>query len=161
MRRNLLLTTALVICLCFAGEVLASDPKGFPRRGHGNSSAGVRGGTMQHHWRPSAPVAPHHPWHYHPRHYHYPHYRSDYYPHYYRYGHNPRSIIIITPSFYHPYSAPVTVVTSEPYYCHMHHVGFVSRVGFLDHISGTHKIPLETANSICTEDNESCVIEGY
>jgi hypothetical protein len=76
--------------------------------------------------------------------------------------HDPRSVVIITPSAHYPYYyAPFAVVTSEPFYCHMHHVGFVSRAGFLDHVSGTHKIPLETANSICTEYNESCIIEGY
>lgn len=151
MKRNLAVATALAICLWLVGEVLAGGPKGSQRRGIGNPNGSVRAGPIERHWKPSLPVAPHYyRWHY-PRHY---------YP-YHHHGHNPRSIIVITPSFYYPYSAPVTIVTSEPYYCHMHHVGFISRVGFLDHISGTHKIPLETANSICTDANESCVIEGY
>jgi hypothetical protein len=148
--RNLILTTALGICLSLAGEVLAGGPKWSQGRANGIANASPRGGAIQRHWRP-APTAPH---------YHFRHHRHHYQP-YYHPGQNPRSIIIITPSPYYPYSAPVTVVTSEPFYCHMHHVGFVSRVGFLDHISGTHKIPLETANSICTDANDSCVIEGY
>ena len=149
MKRILVLTTALAICVWLTGEVLAGGPRGSQRRGDGSA----RGGAVQRHWQPAS-VAPHYPFHYRRRHY----YSA--YP-YHHYGHNPRSIIVITPSYYYPYSAPVTVVTSEPYYCHMHHVGFVSRVGFLDHVSGTHKIPLETANSICTDANESCIIEGY
>ena len=116
--------------------------------------AGKAGGTRNEIPRyrgPAFPVVPHGPFYYRP-YYNYP---------YAYYGHNPRSVIIITPSTYYPYYAPVTVVSSEPFYCHMHHVGFVSRVGFLDHISGTHKIPLETADAICTDGNDSCVIEGY
>lgn len=149
MKRTLVLTTLLGLCLWLSGEVLAGGPKG-SQRPNGASIGSARGGVIQRYWRP-APVAPQH---------HFRRHRYDYHP-YYHYGHNPRSIIIITPSAYYPYAAPVTVVTSEPFYCHMHHVGFVSRVGFLDHISGTHKIPLETANSICTDANDSCVIEGY
>jgi hypothetical protein len=146
MRRNLIITTAAAVFLWLGGEVLAGGPRWSQGRGGGNVS---RGGTIQRYWRPGVPVVPPYPYYYYPR------------PYYPFYGHNPRSIIVITPSRYYQYSAPVTIVTSEPYYCHMHHVGFVSRVGFIDHISGTHKIPLETADSICAETNESCVIEGY
>ncbi len=149
MKRNLVLVVIFGVSLWLAGDALAGGPRGFQNQTGGTANGGARRGTVQRYWRP-VPVAPHYPFYY--RHSHYP---------YYYYGHNPRSVIIITPSAYYPYSAPVTVVTSEPYYCHMHHVGFVSRVGFLDHISGTHKIPLETANSICTDSNESCIIEGY
>ena len=150
MKSTFVLTTLLGLCLWLSGEVLAGGPKWSQGRANGASSGTARGGAIQRYWRP-APVTPQH---------HFRQHRYDYHP-YYHYGHNPRSIIIITPSAYYPYAAPVTVVTSEPFYCHMHHVGFVSRVGFLDHISGTHKIPLETANSICTDANDSCVIEGY
>ena len=121
----------------------------------GKAGGAVAGGgarnEIRRYWRPAFPVAPHGHF-YHRRYYNYP---------YVYYGHHPRSVIIITPSTYYPYYAPATVVTSEPFYCHVHHVGFVSRVGFLDHISGTHKIPLETADAICTDGIESCVIEGY
>jgi hypothetical protein len=149
MKRNLILATVFGLSLWLTGEVLAGGSKWSQGRGSGIANGPAQGGTIQRYWRPSVPAAPRYPF----------YYRRHYYPYYY--GHNPRSIIIITPSAYYPYSAPVTVVTSEPYYCYMHHVGFISRVGFLDHISGTHKIPLETANSICTDNNESCVIEGY
>jgi hypothetical protein len=152
MKRIVVWTTAFLLCVWLAGESLAGGSKWSQRPAGGNINGSARGGTISRHWKPSAPVAPYYPYHFH---------RRPYYP-YYFYGHNPRSIIIITPSpYYSPYSAPATVVTSEPYYCHMHHVGFVSRVGFLDHVSGTHKIPLETVNSICTDSNESCVVEGY
>lgn len=150
MKRNLVLIVIFGVSLWLIGDGLAGGPKWSQGQTGGTVNGSMRGAAVQRYWRP-APVAPHYPF-YHHRHSHFP---------YYYYGHNPRSIIIITPSAYYPYSAPVTVVTSEPYYCHMHHVGFVSRVGFLDHISGTHKIPLETANSICTDSNESCIIEGY
>ena len=148
MKRNLVMTTLLLLCLFSAGHALASGSKWSQRRAEGTLNGSVRARTIQRYWSPAVPVVPHYPLPYYPR-------------HYYHYGHNPRSIIIITPSSYYPYSLPAAIVTSEPYYCHMHHVGFVSRVGFLDHISGTHKIPLETANSICTDDKESGVIEGY
>jgi hypothetical protein len=150
MNRNLLLTTALAVSVWLTGEVVAGGPRGSQGRA-GNS----RGGAIQRYWQAPGPVGPTYRYDYHRPYY--PYY--SYYPHYY--GNNPRSIIIITPSRYYPYAAPFTVLTSEPYYCHMHHVGFISRIGFLDHISGTHKIPLDTANSICAETNESCIIEGY
>ncbi len=151
MKSNLALTAGLALCLWLAGEGLAGGVKWSQGRSGGTASGAARGVGIPRYWKPAVPVAPNYPLH---------HHRHQYYP-YYHYGHNPRSIIVITPPAHYPYSAPVTVVTSEPFYCHMHHVGFVSRVGFLDHISGTHKIPLETANSICTDSNESCVIEGY
>jgi hypothetical protein len=138
MKRYLTFTAATGLLLLLSGETLAGDRRGAPRN------------NIQRYWRRSVPVRPQSSLHF-------PH-RS--YPHSY-FRHDPRSIIIITPSTRDPYYAPFTVVTSEPFYCHVHHVGFVSRAGFLDHVSGTHKIPLETANSICAADEESCVIEGY
>jgi hypothetical protein len=136
------------LSLWFIGEALAGGSKW--SQAAGRTGGAPRGGSIARYWRP-APVARYHP---------FPHYYQPYYYPYF-YGQNPRSVVIITPSAYYPYYGPVSIVTSEPFYCHMHHVGFVSRVGFLDHISGTHKIPLETANSICTDSNESCIIEGY
>jgi hypothetical protein len=152
MKRYLILMAALILMLLFSGELEAGGPGGAPPRGKvgGVFVGGAPRNNIQRYWRPSLPAGPNYPF----------YYRHDYYP-YSQFRHNPRSVIIITPSTYYPYSAPVTVVTSEPFYCHMHHTGFVSRVGFLDHISGTHKIPLATADSICSESNESCVIEGY
>jgi hypothetical protein len=117
----------------------------------GGRRGGPRGSVVQRYWRPSPAVRPFGP-------FYSPH---GYYP-YSHFRHDPRSIIVITPRSYYPYYyAPFTVVTSDPFYCHVHHVGFISRVGFLDHISGTHKIPLETADAICADGEESCIIEGY
>ncbi|HEX9661026.1 MAG TPA: hypothetical protein VGB27_01965 [Candidatus Binatia bacterium] len=152
MTRYLTLMSALALILLFSGEIAASGRRGAtgPGRVGGHFVGGAPRHNIQRNWRPSLPVRPQYPFH--------PGY--NFYPYSY-YRHDPRSVIIIRPFTYHPYFAPVTVVTSEPFYCHVHHVGFVSRVGFLDHVSGTHKIPLETANSICADGDESCVIEGY
>jgi len=57
------------------------------------------------------------------------------------------------PSYYVP---PAVVVTSR-YFCVFHNGGFVSRVGLLDHLSGTHKIPLDLAATICPDGVGSCV----
>jgi hypothetical protein len=132
----------------FAGPRIA----GPNRKADGIVARGRVRNQIQRSWGPVFPLGPRTPFYYRPYYYNHPHAY---------YGHSPRSVIIFTPSTYSPYYGPVTVVTSEPYYCHMHHVGFVSRVGFLDHISGTHKIPLETADAICSDANDSCVIEGY
>ena len=152
MKRILTLTFAVGLILLLSGEIAAGGRLG--ATGPGRVGRGFVGGAprnnIQRYWRPSSPVGPHYPF----------YHRHNFYPHHY-FRNDPRSVIIITPSRYYPYYAPVTVVTSEPFYCHVHHVGFVSRVGFLDHVSGTHKIPLETANSICADGDESCVIEGY
>lgn len=146
-----LMVSAVLVVLSFA-ELLAGPKIVDSAR---RTSGVVAGGGPRHetrrYWKPAFPVAPRGPF----------YYRRYYTPPYAYYGHNPRSIIIVTPSTYYPYYAPVTVVTSEPFYCHVHQVGFVSRVGFLDHISGTHKVPLETANAICADGTESCIIEGY
>ena len=84
-----------------------------------------------------------------------------YYPYPYgftRYYRQP--IVVISPAHY-PYYFPPTVVVSSPFYCLAHQAGWVSRAGMLDHLSGTHKIPLETAASACPEAIESCVVDGY
>jgi hypothetical protein len=155
MKRYLTLTAAFGLVLVLSGKAVAGGPRGAasPARVGGLIVGDARPNNIQRHWRAPVYVTPPHIFH-HPG---YPVYS----PHYYHYGVDPRSVVIITPYTYYPYYAPVTVVTSEPFYCHVHHVGFISRAGFLDHISGTHKIPLETAASICTDSNDSCVIEGY
>jgi hypothetical protein len=153
MKHTLVLTAVLAIFFGLATESVAGAPRRSQSPWTGQVNGRGRGAAIGRYWQPSVPPAPHHRYHA-QRHLYYD------YP-YYFYGHDPRSIIITPAPYYLPYSAPATIVTSEPYYCQMHHTGFVSRVGFLDHISGTHKIPLETANSICTDANESCVIEGY
>jgi hypothetical protein len=138
MTRFLAFVAAIGLLLLLPVEAPAGGRGGAPR------------GNIQRYWRPYPAVRPFGPF-YSP---------YGYYPYSY-FRHDPRSIIVITPYSQYRYFAPFTVVTSEPFYCHVHHVGFVSRAGFLDHISGTHKIPLETANSICGDGEESCMIEGY
>lgn len=85
-----------------------------------------------------------------------------YYPPYYRHR---APLIIVAPTFHYPYYysyySPATLLLNAPFYCFIHHEGFVTRVGFIDHISGAHKVPLQTAVSVCPEGDESCVIEGY
>lgn len=56
---------------------------------------------------------------------------------------------------------PRPVVITSPYYCTYHDRGFVSRAGFLDHVSGTHKISLENSLAFCSEAGSSCVFPGY
>lgn len=116
----------------------------------GGVSARDRGGAARNnvhrYWRSAPPVKPYAPY-----------YHRHFYP-YSFFRHDPRSIIVIKP---YSYYGPGTIVTSEPFYCHLHHTGFVSRAGFLDHISGTHRVPLEAADSICPDGEPSCIIEGY
>jgi len=86
-----------------------------------------------------------------------------YYPYPYPYpftGYYRQPIVVISPAYY-PYYVPPTVVTSSPFYCLAHQAGWVSRAGMLDHLSGTHKIPLATAASVCPEATESCIVDGY
>ncbi len=158
MKSNLALTMALALSLWLSAEVLAGGPTlTTTSRRAGEAHVGVISSTtIQRHWR-----HPHYRTRGHEFHRHYYDHYSPYNNIYYYRRHDPRSIIIITPSTRYGYHAPATIVTSEPFYCHVHHVGFVSRAGFLDHVSGVHKIPLQTADGICADDNASCVIEGY
>lgn len=54
-----------------------------------------------------------------------------------------------------------SVVITSPYYCTDHDRGFVSRAGFLDHVSGTHKISLENSLAFCSEGGSSCAFPGF
>ena len=84
-----------------------------------------------------------------------------YYPYPYRFtGYYAQPIVVISPAYY-PYYVPPTLVASSPFYCLAHQTGWVSRAGMLDHLSGTHKIPLATAGSVCPDATESCVVDGY
>ena len=84
-----------------------------------------------------------------------------YYPYPYGFtGYYRQPIVVISPA-YNPYYAPQAVVASSPFYCLAHQAGWVSRAGMLDHLSGTHKIPLATAASVCPDATESCVVDGY
>jgi hypothetical protein len=138
---SLVTSTLIMALLLYAGGASAGPRQLGPNRTTGDIS---RGRTVERYWRPAPRVLPVYPGYYYP-------------PYYPFYPSNPRSIVIITPGSDYPY----TVVTSEPYYCYQHNVGFISRAGFLDHVSGSHDVPLETANAICAEGNASCIIEGY
>jgi len=85
-----------------------------------------------------------------------------YYPYLYGFtGYYRQPIVVISPVYYPYYYVPPTVVASSPFYCLAHQAGWVSRAGMLDHLSGTHKIPLATAAAVCPEATESCVVDGY
>lgn len=90
-----------------------------------------------------------------------------YYPYYYPYGYPypfsgyyAQPIVVISPG-YDPYSVAPSIVASSPFYCLAHRAGWVSRAGMLDHLSGTHKIPLGTAASVCPDASDGCVVDGY
>ena len=124
----------------------------------GGARAGVQAAataprsTVSRSWvRPGTPA----PWFANPYQYNY------YYPYPYGFtGYYRQPIVVIAPTYY-PYYVPPTIVTSSPFYCLAHQAGWVSRAGMLDHLSGTHKIPLDTAASICPDATESCVVDGY
>jgi hypothetical protein len=74
----------------------------------------------------------------------------------------PARIIVVPPPGYHysPYYLPAPSVVNASFFCLEHGVGFISRVGLLDHLGGTHKVALEHAAAICPADVETCVFEG-
>jgi hypothetical protein len=81
------------------------------------------------------------------------------YPYYYYQPYHPQ-VLVVSP--YGPsYILPQTVVVTSPYFCVLHNDGFVSRVGMLDHLAGTHKIPLDAATSLCPDNGGSCVFPSY
>lgn len=87
----------------------------------------------------------------------YPYY---YQPPVYHYWPNYPPVVVISP--YAPaYVLPPTVVVNAPYFCLLHNDGFVSRVGLLDHLAGTHKIPLEATTSLCPDGAGSCLFPSY
>ncbi|MBM4297699.1 MAG: hypothetical protein FJ143_08165 [Deltaproteobacteria bacterium] len=69
-------------------------------------------------------------------------------------------VLVISP--YGPsYYLPPAVVVTSPYFCVLHNDGFVSRIGLLDHLAGTHKLPLDVAAAICPDGVGSCVFPSY
>lgn len=65
-------------------------------------------------------------------------------------------VLAVSPYFYPFYVVP-TVVVNLPYFCVLHNEGFVTRIGLLDHLSGTHKIPLDAAANFCPSGSQTCV----
>jgi hypothetical protein len=68
-------------------------------------------------------------------------------------------------SYYYQYYSPYyfaarPALVNAPFFCFEHGVGFISRVGMIDHLGGTHKFLLEDAATICPENVETCVFEG-
>ncbi|MBM4263772.1 MAG: hypothetical protein FJ145_20405 [Deltaproteobacteria bacterium] len=84
-------------------------------------------------------------------------------PHYYYapYGYYPYHPPAFVVSPYGSYYYPPTVVVTQPYFCVLHQAGWVSRAGFLDHVAGTHKLPLESAASFCPDGVDSCLFPAY
>jgi hypothetical protein len=69
-------------------------------------------------------------------------------------------VLVVSP--YAPaYFLPPTVVVTAPYFCVLHNEGFVSRIGLLDHLAGTHKIALDAAVTLCPDGAASCVFPSY
>jgi hypothetical protein len=73
-----------------------------------------------------------------------------------------RIIVVPAPSYYYSpyYFVPAPAVVNASFYCLEHGVGFISRVGLLDHLGGTHKFALEHAAAICPADVDTCVFDG-
>lgn len=75
-----------------------------------------------------------------------------------------RAAVIVVPSptyYYSPYYfVPGPAVVNAPFFCLEHGVGFISRVGLIDHLGGTHKFALQHAAVICPQDVDTCVFEG-
>jgi len=81
------------------------------------------------------------------------------YPYYHYQPYSPQ-VLVVSP--YGPsYILPPTVVVTSPYFCVLHNDGFISPVGMLDHLAGTHKIPLDAATSLCPGHSASCVFPSY
>jgi hypothetical protein len=73
-----------------------------------------------------------------------------------------QTIVIPYPAYYYsPYHfAARPALVNAPFFCLEHGVGFISRVGMIDHLGGTHKFPLQHAAAICPEDVDTCIFEG-
>jgi hypothetical protein len=68
--------------------------------------------------------------------------------------------VVVSP-YSQPYYLPPTVVVTWPFFCALHNEGFVTRVGLLDHLAGTHKIPLEATPVFCPDGSGTCVFPLY
>ncbi len=85
-----------------------------------------------------------------PHHFAIPHVHS---PHY-------APLIIVSPHG-HWYLVAAPVVVNAPFFCLLHGVGFISRVGMIDHLSARHRFALETAAALCPQGNKSCLFPSY
>ncbi len=80
------------------------------------------------------------------------------YPYYYYQPYYPQ-VVVISP--YAPAYLLAPAAVNAPYFCLLDNQGFVSRVGLLDHLAGTHKIPLDAAMNLCPDGGASCVFPSY
>jgi hypothetical protein len=69
-------------------------------------------------------------------------------------------VMVISP-YSQPYYVLPTVVATWPYFCVFHNEGYVSRIGLLDHLAGTHKIPLDAVAAFCPDDAGACIFPSY
>ena len=75
----------------------------------------------------------------------------------------PAQVIVVPyPAYYYsPYHFALgAAVAYAPFFCLDHGVGFISRVGMIDHLGGTHKYALQDAAAICPENVDTCLFEG-
>jgi hypothetical protein len=92
-----------------------------------------------------------------------PIYRYSYpyfYPYNYYYQPYYPPVMVISP-YSHPYYVAPTVVATWPYFCVFHNEGYVSRIGLIDHLVGTHKIPLDAVAAFCPDDTGPCIFPSY
>jgi hypothetical protein len=70
--------------------------------------------------------------------------------------------VIPSPTYYYSpyYFAARPALVNAPFFCLEHGVGFVSRVGLIDHLGGTHKFALQHAAAICPDDVDTCIFDG-
>jgi hypothetical protein len=82
------------------------------------------------------------------------------YPYNYYYQPYYPPVVVISP-YLQPYYVTPTVVATSPYFCVFHNEGYVSRIGLLDHLAGTHKIPLDAVAAFCPDDGGACIFPSY
>jgi len=82
------------------------------------------------------------------------------YPNGYYYPAYQQPLVVISP-YSSPYYLAPTVVVTSPYFCLFHNEGFISRIGLLDHLSGSHKVPLDAAAAICPDATTTCIFPSY
>ena len=127
---------ALAVFLWLAGSSWAGPPRGVPRPGIAAS------GTVLPAW--GVGVQP----------------QRYYYPQQFFYVPYQPPILVVSP--YGPsYYLPPAVVVTSPFFCVLDNHGFVSRIALIDHLAGSHKIPLHAAATICPDDTASCIFPAY
>ena len=83
-----------------------------------------------------------------------------FYPNNYFYQPYYPPVMVISP-YSQPYYVTPTIVATWPYFCVFHNEGWVSRIGLIDHLAGTHKIPLDAVAAFCPDDGGACFFPSY